>query len=116
MSRNFEELEVWKRACRLAVEIYKALADSREYSLKDQMTRAAVSVASNIAEGAERATQKEYLRFLDIAKGSAGELRTQLYIIVKLHIINEVEAQKLIEETRVISKMLQALQNALRKG
>jgi len=116
MSRNFEELEVWKRACRLAVEIYKALADSREYSLKDQMTRAAVSVASNIAEGAERATQKEYLRFLDIAKGSAGELRTQLYIIVKLHIINKVEAQKLIEETRVISKMLQALQNALRKG
>ena len=115
MSRNFEELEVWKRACRLAVEIYKMLADCRDYSLKDQMTRAAVSIASNIAEGAERSTQKEYLRFLDIAKGSTGELRTQLYIIAKLQVLNDFENHKLIEETRVISKMLQALQNALLK-
>ena len=115
MSRNFEELDVWKKACRLAVETYRTLADCREYSLKDQVTRAAVSIASNIAEGVERSTQKEYLRFLDIAKGSAGELRTQLYIISKLQLIADFENQKLIEETKVISKMLQALQNALKK-
>ena len=76
--KSFEDLEVWKRSSRLAVEIYSALRDCRDFSLKDQMTRAAVSIPSNIAEGAERYSDKEFARFLYIARGSSAELRTQL--------------------------------------
>ena len=76
--QSFESLEVWKRASRLAVRLYQALTNCRDYGLKDQMTRAAVSIPSNIAEGYERGTNKEFLRYLNIAKGSASELRTQL--------------------------------------
>ncbi len=78
--RSFEELDVWQRACKLAVRAYEILKGCRDYGLKDQMTRAAISIASNIAEGAERNSKAETIRFLHIAKGSAGELRTQVYI------------------------------------
>jgi len=71
---SFEDLEVWKRACQLAVRMYDALKDCRDYGLRDQMTRAAVSIPSNVAEGAERDSKAEYMRFLHIAKGSAAEL------------------------------------------
>ena len=74
--KSFEDLEVWKRSSRLAVEIYSALRDCRDFSLKDQMTRAAVSIPSNIAEGAERYSDKEFARFLYIARGSACLLYT----------------------------------------
>ncbi len=77
---SFENLEVWKSGCRVAVRIYEILKTCKDYGLKDQMTRAAVSVPSNIAEGAERDSKLEFIRFLHIAKGSAAELRTQLYI------------------------------------
>ncbi|MFC1859662.1 four helix bundle protein [Thermodesulfobacteriota bacterium] len=78
--RSFEELEVWKRGCRLAVRVYEVLAQCKDYGLKDQMTRAAVSISSNVAEGAERDSRQEFIRFLHISKGSAAELRTQVYI------------------------------------
>jgi four helix bundle protein len=83
----FEKLEVWKRGCRLSVEIYKLLRESKEYGFKDQLFRSALSVPSNIAEGYERGSRKEYIRFLNIAKGSCGELRTQLYIGIEAGII-----------------------------
>ena len=76
MYQSFEELEVWKRACQLAVRIYEVLRESREFGLRNQMQRAAVSIASNIAEGAERGG-KDFARFLHIAQGSSAELRTQ---------------------------------------
>src|SRR5690348_4028536 len=81
---SFEDLEVWKRSARLAVKVYDVLRDCRDYGLKDQMTRAAVSIASNIAEGAERDSRSEYIRFLHIAKGSSAELRTQVYIAQRI--------------------------------
>ncbi len=59
--RSFEELEVWKRACKLAIRIYDLLKDCKDYGLKDQMTRAAVSIASNIAEGAERNSSADFI-------------------------------------------------------
>jgi len=73
---SFEDLEVWKRSARLAVKTHDVLGDCRDYGLKDQMTRAAVSISSNIAEGAERDSRSEFIRFLHIAKGSSAELRT----------------------------------------
>jgi len=67
--KSIEDLEVWKRSCRLAVSIYEILKDCRDFGLKDQMTRCAVSIPSNLAEGAERDSKTEYIRYLHIAKG-----------------------------------------------
>jgi four helix bundle protein len=85
---SFEELEVCRRSARLAVKTYAVLGACRDYGLKDQMTRAAVSIASNIAEGAERDGRSEFIRFLHIAKGSAAELRTQAYIAQRISVLS----------------------------
>jgi four helix bundle protein len=114
MSYNsFEELDVWKRACRLAVDIYESLRKCSDYGLKDQMTRSSVSIASNIAEGAERNSKAEYVRFLHIAKGSAAELRTQVYIAQQIGIYKNTQTTKLINELKEISSMLQGLIKSL---
>jgi len=104
---------VKKRACRLAVGIYESLRNCRDYGLKDQMTRSAVSIASNIAEGAERNSKAEYIRFLHIAKGSAAELRTQVYIAQQIGIYQNTQATELVAELKEISSMLQGLIKSL---
>ena len=86
--QSFEDLDVWKRACRLAIRIYKHLEGCKDHGLRDQMTRSAVSIASNIAEGAERNSAQEFKRFLHIAKGSSAELRTQLYIANRIGLLD----------------------------
>ncbi|PIE66203.1 MAG: four helix bundle protein [Desulfobacterales bacterium] len=110
---SFENLEVWKRAYKIAVTMYEVLRECRDYGLKDQMTRAAVSIASNIAEGAERGSHKEFIRFLHIAKGSAAELRTQVYIAHRISVLNNKLAQELIQELQIISKQLHNLIKSL---
>ena len=112
--RSFEDLEVWKRACRLAVMVYDALQGCKDYGLKDQMTRAAVSIASNVAEGAERSSRPDFIRFIHIAKGSAAELRTQIYIAQKVGVLTVEMKQGLIDELKQISAMLQALATSLK--
>ncbi len=110
---QFEDLEVWKRSARLAVEVLKLVENIKLYSLKDQMARAAISIPSNIAEGAERDGDKEFARFLRIAKGSAGELRTQFYLGIKASIIPPETANNLIIELKEIGAMLQGLIRSL---
>ena len=107
--QSFEKLDVWKRACRLAIAVSRALRDSRHFILRDQMQRAAISIPSNIAEGAERDSRQDFIRFLRIAKGSAAELRTQSYIAVKLELITKSEAKQFVQETKELSAMLQGL-------
>ena len=113
MNSDFEKLAVWKRSCRFAVSLYQGLKNCKDSGLYSQMTRAAVSIPSNIAEGAERKTDREFVRFLYIAKGSSAELRTQLYIAGKLKILPAEDAKKLIRECKELSKMLKGLINAL---
>jgi len=113
MANNFEDLEVWKRGCRLASDIYRAFENLRDFGFRDQVRRAAVSIPSNIAEGCERNYKQDFIRFLKIAKGSAGELRTQLYIAQKLEMIDTSVLKNLIEEVRELSRMLQGLINSL---
>ena len=110
--RSFEELEVWRRACLLAVHVYEALRDSREYALCDQMRRAAISIPSNIAEGAERGG-KDFVRFLRIARGSAAELRTQCYIASKIGVLPVDRSLGFVAELKEISKMLTGLARSL---
>ena len=111
---GFENLEVWKEGCRLSVEIYKMLSDCKDHSLRDQMQRASVSIPSNIAEGAERQSKKEFIQFLSIAKGSCAELRTQLYIAVKVGMITPEVSSSLTRRCKSISGMLQNLISSLK--
>lgn len=113
--QSFEDLEVWKRGCTLAVFVYESLSESRDFGLRDQMQRAAVSIPSNIAEGYER-SDRDFIRFLSIAKGSAAELRTQAYIAGKTKLITADQMKHIVEETKQLSRMLQALASARRKA
>lgn len=111
---NFEELEVWKRSSRLAVSILELIEPVKLYALRDQMARSGISVPSNIAEGAERDSDREFRRFLAIAKGSSGELRTQLYVGVKAGVLSSEAATPLIQEAREVSSMIEGLRKSLR--
>ncbi len=110
---TFEDLEVWKRGCQLAVETYVSMQATPLVDLRSQMQRAAVSIPSNIAEGAERDSEGDFMRFLRISKGSCGELRTQLYIhdavCKRLEKPSLTNSRQMITETREISAMLQGL-------
>jgi four helix bundle protein len=116
MSLSFENLDVWKKACRVTIRLYGLLKECRDFGLRDQILRASVSVASNIAEGQERNSVLEFRRFLNIAKGSAAELRTQIYISEAVKLIPDKDCKELIEELKIISKMLQALSTSLSKS
>lgn len=105
----FEQLDVWKRSCRLSADLYGELEGCKNLNFKDQVCRSALSVPSNIAEGYERNSSREFARSLKIAKGSCGELRTQLYIGIEAGFMAKVQAMKFILETEEISKMLQGL-------
>lgn len=113
MYRSFEDLDVWKRACQLAVQVYEALRPCRDFALRDQMQRAVVSIASNIAEGAERGG-KDFARFLRVARGSAAELRTQCYIAAKVGVLPTDHMNRLVAESKEISKMLTGLARSLK--
>ena len=106
---NFENLEVWKRSCELSVDVYRSMKDLRDFGFKDQITRSALSVPSNVAEGMVKPTDKDKVRFLHIANGSCAELRTQIYIGMKISYIVEKTGRTWIKETKEISAMLNGL-------
>ena len=86
---QYEKLEVWLRSKNLAIDVYRELADLRDFGFKDQITRSALSVPSNIAEGLERSSNIEKARFLVISKGSSGDFKTQADIGVAIGYINQ---------------------------
>ena len=107
--RRFEDLEVWKRSSRPCVLVYKELACCKDFGFKDQITRCSLSVPSNIAEGFERGTDKDSTRFFYYAKGSCGELRTQIYIGIEIGYIKKEVGFQWKDEVEQLSKMLSAL-------
>jgi four helix bundle protein len=110
-AKQFEDLNVWQDARQLVGTVYsasKARAFSQDFGLRDQIRRAAVSTMSNIAEGFERGTRKEFIQFLNIAKGSNGEVRSQLHIALDQKYIGEKEFAALCEMTVTLSKKLAA--------
>ncbi|MCB1231012.1 MAG: four helix bundle protein [Verrucomicrobiae bacterium] len=106
---TFEDLQVWQRGCRQAVDVCRPVENWRIFSLRDQLQRAAISVPSNIAEGHERDSSGDFVRFLRIAKGSNGEMRTQLYIAQDLGLISSDDRKRLATESKEIAAMLQGL-------
>jgi four helix bundle protein len=111
---RFEDLAVWKRSARLSAELYKSLRDLKDFGFRDQITRAGLSIPSNIAEGYERESAKETSNFLNYAKGSAGELRTQLYIGMDIGYIEREVGMAWLKEVEEISRMLHGLMQTVR--
>lgn len=119
VTKRFEDLDVWIAAKDASVMIYKITENEslkKDFGLKDQIRRASISIISNIAEGFERNGNKEFIQFLSIAKGSAGEVRAQLYIIKELEFINEEEFTQLNEKVTQVSKMLSGFINYLKQS
>lgn len=104
---KFEDLLVWQESMKLAIEVYKTMINVSDYGLKDHMQRASVSIPSNISEGFERNTNKDFIHFLYIAKGSCSELRTQLYLAKATNLFSSEKSDELIEQSRKVSGMLQ---------
>jgi four helix bundle protein len=109
-----EKLDVWKKSARLSADVYKAFAQSRDFGFRDQITRAGLSIPSNIAEGMEKESSKEQIRYLDIAKGSAAEFATQVYIGMDIGYIDRKEGRDWINGTDHILAMLTRLQQKIR--
>jgi len=106
---SFENLEVWKRSARLSATLYQLTKDVKDYGFRDQLTRSGLSVPSNIAEGFERDSDAEIARFLTIAKGSAGECITQIYIGIEAGYLDKTFGRECTTELKEISAMLGAL-------
>lgn len=103
---KFEDLNIWKESMHLSLQLYTELKECSDFGLKDQIQRASVSVPSNIAEGFERSSNKEFIRFLYISKASVGEIRTQLYLCKELGLLENKRCDELIDQSRKISAML----------
>lgn len=110
--QRFEDLDVWKRSARLSADIFKLFKSCNDYGFKDQITRSGLSIPSNIAEGYDRHTIKDSIRFFYYSKGSCAELRTQIYIAMDIDYIAKDIGNVWIAETVELSKMIQGLINA----
>ncbi|MBN2654235.1 MAG: four helix bundle protein [Nitrospirae bacterium] len=109
MPRSFEELDVWQKSLQLVKEVYRLSSSDKfikDYSLADKISRAAVSVMSNIAEGFERGSNTEFIQFLYISKGSCGEVRSQIYIARELGYLPDKDFQSCAAMCREVSAQL----------
>jgi four helix bundle protein len=119
MGKPHKRLDVWKRSISFVEQIYKTTASfppEEKFGLSSQMRRAAVSIPSNIAEGAARSGKKEFINFLNIAQGSIAELETQIIISKNLQLMESRIENSLLEELDEISKMIIGLQRSLRNA
>ena len=112
---QFEDLEIWKEGMRIAVLVYEIIKSCKDFGFKDQIQRAAVSIPSNISEGFERQTNKEFIHFLYIAKGSCGELRTHIYLGYQLKYVSNEDYINLLDKTKLLSIMLSNFIKARKK-
>lgn len=114
---NLGELKIWNKAMKLATSVYQVasgLPNDEKYGLTSQIKRSVVSISSNIAEGAGRNTDGEFLHFLGIANGSCYELQTQLIITEQLNLLDNKTVQELLNEIAELQKMNYKLQQSIR--
>jgi len=120
---RFEDIEAWKKARELTKKIYEITAQgnlARDFALKDQLRRAAISIMANIAEGFEREGNKEFKQFLAMAKGSVGEVKAQLYVALDASYLDSDSFEKITaltdENARLLAGFLKYLKNSDHKG
>lgn len=106
---KFEEIIAWQKGKELSIYVYKIFENSRDFAFRDQMQRAAISITNNIAEGFERSGNKEFSRFLFIAKGSSAEVRSMSYVALELKYITKNDFDYIYNTALEISKMLSGL-------
>tara|TARA_A100001015_G_scaffold319377_1_gene442073 strand:+ start:1523 stop:1873 length:351 start_codon:yes stop_codon:yes gene_type:complete len=112
-AENFEDLRIWQLARELANDVMEAMGGCSRYSFRDQIERAATSAMNNIAEGFERRTSKDFGHFLDIAKGSSGEVRSMLYLAEDRGYLKADRAADLREQSRLLSAKIAAFRRHL---
>ena len=112
---TFEDLTIWRRAKRLTVDIYKMMADCRDFGFRDQIQRAAVSIMNNIAEGSESGSNQMNIKYLLISRGSCAEVRSMFYLAQEIGYCSQNERDRLINEcqgiTGSINKLIDYLRN-----
>ncbi len=116
---RFEDLEVWQKGMQLAEDIYFVTRDerfAREYSIKDQIIRASISISNNIAEGFEYDNRKDFIKFLRYSKGSTGEVRNMLVYLKRVGLISIEVHDKLTNDAVILSKKLFAFINYLKNN
>ena len=116
MITSYKDLDVWNKSMDLVVETYnlmKIMPKTETYSLCDQMKRASVSIPSNIAEGQQRKSTKEFINFLSISRGSVAELETQYLLCIRLGFLNEQQVEKALKTCSDVGMMLTVLINRL---
>ena len=116
MNVNYKNLKIWQRSVNFCTAIYmvsKAFPESEKFGLTNQLRRAAISIPSNIAEGAGRKSKADFQRFLRIAEGSTNEVETQIIIAKNLNFIDSKSAKKMVKEANEILKMIGGFSKAL---
>ena len=113
--KKFEDLLVWQKAQDFAVAIYHNFFGLKDYSFKDQITRASVSISNNVAEGFDRKTNPDFIRFLYMATSSNSEVRSMLYLAERLEYLSLDRVKELIEKSNEISRMLYGLIQSMKK-
>ncbi|MBQ7504230.1 MAG: four helix bundle protein [Ruminococcus sp.] len=114
--KSYKDLIVWQKSIDLVILIYeltKLLPEDEKFGLSSQMRRAAISIPSNIAEGQQRKSSKDFMHFLSIARGSKGELQTQLYISYKLKLLSKQQVEPSMALLSEIGKMISKLMDSL---
>ncbi len=115
--QRFEDIVAWQRAKSLATEVYRVTgrgALRKDFALRDQLQRAAISAMANIAEGFERDGRREFVQFLSVAKGSVGELRSHLYVVADQGLLTETDLRNLFALAEDTSRTIAGLMRYLR--
>lgn len=112
--KRFEDLLVWQKSQNFAVSIYQDFSNLKDYAFKDQISRASVSISNNIAEGFDRKTNPDFIRFLYMATSSNSEVRSMLYLAERLKYLEAKRVKELIENSNEISRMLYGLINSMK--
>ena len=112
--QKFEDIIVWQKAQNFSIAIYNEFKNNKDYSFNDQIKRASVSISNNIAEGFDRSSNPDFKRFLYFSLASNSEVRSMLYLAVRLNFISEVSAKKLIDNSNEIARMIFGLIKSLK--
>ena len=111
--KKFEDLMVWQKSVELTISIYSSLELINDFGLKNQIQRASLSISNNIAEGFERGSDRDFKRFLYIAQGSCSEVKSMLYVAIRLNYLKKDSFNLLNHQAIEIGKMLFGLSNSL---
>ncbi|MCB0704115.1 MAG: four helix bundle protein [Saprospiraceae bacterium] len=112
--QKFEDLKIWQKSIQLATKIYQVTEANSDHSFSNQLRRASVSISNNIAEGFDRPSNKDFIRFLVISKGSLNEVKSMIYLGTELKYLKEEQKIIFLTQTSELQKMIWALINHLK--